>query len=98
MVRPRKGSLPARRRPSSRCKAIEADPWNGNTWNKDILAIEQLIKKIGPTEPGPRGEHRGIHRNERTAMNIMNTTSTTAIVNAVVGLALVTNAVMAQQA
>ena len=31
-------------------------------------------------------------------MNIMNTKSTTAIVNAVVGLALVTNAVMAQQA
>ena len=27
-------------------KAIEAEPWNGNTWNKDILAIEQLIKEI----------------------------------------------------
>jgi hypothetical protein len=27
-------------------KAIEAEPWNGNTWNRDILAIEQLIKEI----------------------------------------------------
>ena len=27
-------------------KTIQAEPWNGNTWNKDILAIEQLIKEI----------------------------------------------------
>ena len=27
-------------------KAIEAEPWNEKTWNKDILAIEQLIKEI----------------------------------------------------
>jgi hypothetical protein len=26
--------------------AIEVEPWNGKTWNKDILAIEQLIKEI----------------------------------------------------
>lgn len=27
-------------------KAIEAEPWNGKTWNKEILAIEKLIKEI----------------------------------------------------
>ena len=27
-------------------KAIEAEPWNGEGWKKDILAIEQLIKEV----------------------------------------------------
>lgn len=27
-------------------KAIEAEPWNGERWEKDILAIEKLIKDI----------------------------------------------------
>jgi hypothetical protein len=27
-------------------KAIKAEPWNGEGWNKDILAIEKLIKEI----------------------------------------------------
>lgn len=27
-------------------KAIEAEPWNGETWNKDIATIEKLIRKI----------------------------------------------------
>jgi hypothetical protein len=26
--------------------AIKAEPWNGKTWNQDILAIEKLIKEI----------------------------------------------------
>ena len=27
-------------------KAIEAEPWNGETWNKDIVTIEELIKTL----------------------------------------------------
>jgi len=27
-------------------KAIKAEPWNAEGWNKDILAIEELIKEI----------------------------------------------------
>jgi hypothetical protein len=27
-------------------KAIKAEPWNGEGWNKDILAIEKLIEQI----------------------------------------------------
>jgi hypothetical protein len=32
-------------RPVGRCSA-KTEPWNEKTWNKDILAIERLIKEI----------------------------------------------------
>ena len=80
-------------------KAIEAEPWNGETRNKDIVTIEKLIKTLeSDRKPATVVSIEEFTGKKEHPMNSTITTTRRTLDSALIAMSLVAHAAMAEQA